>query len=101
MFASFRTDGVDHSAAELGDTRCGRALPWFGAHGFRDDSAECGEVDHTFKLVTVRGRAGGENDRILKGETGRLNVKRGAAGAHCRATPPAEPTPVPEATRRS
>src|SRR5688500_3890247 len=95
-----QADGVDHPSAELRDSWRGSTGPWLGAHRLRDETAERREIDDSGELVAVRRRAGSENDRILEGEAGRLDLERGAAGRHCRDTPPAGP-PVPVATRRS
>src|SRR5215203_3518660 len=94
-------DSVDHPTAELGDARRRRARARLRADRLRHDPPQRGEIHDTVELVPVRRRTGGEDDGILEGETGRLNPERGSVDAHCRATPPGEPTPVPAATRRS
>ena len=60
--------GVDHAALELGNAGCGRALPCFARHRFRDKAAKAIERHDPGELLTVARRAGRENDWVLKGE---------------------------------
>ena len=46
------------------------------ADGFRHEAAERSEIDHAIQLVAVCRGAGGEDDGVLKGESGRPNLER-------------------------
>jgi len=71
------TDGVDHSALELGDTRSTRAVAAFDAHRFGDKSAKRVKFDHVGQLATVGGGAGGQQNRILEIDPRGGNCERG------------------------
>jgi hypothetical protein len=70
-------DGVDHPSRELGDARCRIALSWLDAHRLGHEPAYGVELDDARQLVAVAGRAGGEHDRVLEGESGDVHRERG------------------------
>src|SRR5205085_6811657 len=65
-----QTDGVYHSLIELGDTRGRVADARLERYRFGREAADGLEVHHVSQLDAVACRAGGEDDRILKGEIG-------------------------------
>src|SRR5205807_7769407 len=62
------SNGVQHSARELGDARPGVPAARLRRDCFGDDSAQGFEVDHTGHLVPETGGAGSEEDGVLEGD---------------------------------